>query len=267
MANINIFKANALTAAELKNLSGGGSGLSEDVDWPMGNLLSPDRYSYWRTPGDLASGTFDVDFDLGSSQLISYLCLTNYRFYVSAANLLSDPEIFYDNGSTYPPAAWTQDGLFLPASENDNYLAFNITCRFIRFEFQMPGPPYSISMKLWAVKSTDVLTLAHDWGINSQLSTRRIKNVTRSPSGLLFDFEPALSLASDVPGARLRLDAATLTEWQTLRDALSTVDSRFIVLDTASGRIYETALPDGAIGADRAFAGNHRMQLELEAHP
>jgi hypothetical protein len=270
MANITIFKKNAIAdgVTVLKNLTGGGSGLSEDPDWPMALLRIPDRYSYWKTPDDLAAGTFDVDFDLGSSQLVSYVCLTNYRFYgTTLGSGLAVAEVFYAGGSTYPPAAWTQDGLYLSADENDNYLLFNTTCRYLRFEFTMPGPPYAVSFKLWAVKSADLLTLPHDWSLETELTNRRIKDVARSPSGLLFEFEPALSHASDVPGGRLVLSTASLSEWETLRDALSAIESRFIILDTASSRIYETALPGGRIEAARTFAGLYSLSLELEAHP
>lgn len=267
MANIAIFKRNALSdgVTVLKNLTGGGSGISEDADWPMVNLTNPDRYSYWKSADGLAAGIFNVDFDLGSSQLISYLCLTDFRYYNSIAFTDAAPVVYYSNGGSYPPT-WTLFGT-LDASANDNYLEFGITCRFIRFEFNMGGPPFSISLNLWAVKSSELMTLSHDWGLETELTNRRTKDTKRSPSGLLFEFEPQQAHASDIAGGRLVLSTALLSEWQLLRDGLSAVDSRFIVLDAGEFRIYETTLPAGRISASRRFANLYSLELKLEAHP
>lgn len=268
MANIVILKKNALSdgVTVLKNLSGGGSGIQQDPDWKMENLTSPDRYTYWRMDSTLAAATLDVDFDLGSSQLISHVCCTVYRFYGSVGFLTADFFIFYDNGSAYPPAAWTDDGFFLQMLKNDDVLVFDRTCRFLRFEFVSPGTPFALSFKLWAVRASDKIELAHDWGLETEFSNRRIKSSVRSPSGLLFEFEPQQSHASDVAGARLILSTASLTEWQTLRDGLAGISSRFIVLDTVNSRIYETTLPEGKIEADRRFSNLYSIVLPLEAH-
>ena len=265
-----IFKQNVLAngVTVLKNLSGGGSGVSEDADWPMANLTLRDRYSYWRTQDGLAAGTFNVDFDLGSSQLVRYLCLTNMRFYGYTPPAVGDAAalIYYDNGGTYPPAGWTFTGFALGGNLNDNVAQIDTTLRFLRFEFTMPGPPMALSFKLWAMGSADVVELSHAWSLETELTNRRIKQTSRSPAGLLFEFEPAQAHASDLAGGTFVLSTASLSEWQTLRDALSGVDSRFIVVDTDSSVIFETALPDGKIEATRIFPGLHSMSLALEAH-
>lgn len=265
MANIVIYKANALCSAgvTLKNGTGGGApAINEHPDWPMRNLLLQDRYSAWRSNGDTAAA--EIDFDLGSAQTITDLLLTNMRFY-GAGSFGPQLDVFYDN--SYPPTTWLDDTTFDAPLNDNRFIIGAVSARYWRFVVQVPAiPGQAVSMKLWIGRSTDKVTITHDWSWSSRFANRRLREEQRSPSGLLYTFEPAISLASNVREAELVLETASAAEWDTLRDTLSGVDSRFLILDSL-GLLWETSLPGGRIAARRRFNGLYEITLALEQHP
>ena len=268
MANIVIAKANALTngLATVKNGSTGAPSLLQHSDWPMTNLTLPDRYSFWRSPGDDVAQTFDIDFDLGSSQALSYAAITGMRYYGGPTAV--DSEVFYATGSTYPPGGWTDSGVAVTSYESDNYAALSITARYLRFEMATPGTPNAFSLKFWAIKTADLLTLAHDWSLETVFSTRRLVRVQEAMGGARHENEMGLTEIDGVMhGGKLVLSGASEAEWISVRDALSAVVGRFLVIDLTNGRCYETALTRGAIRADRRFTGSWALSLDLEGSP
>ena len=99
------------------------------------------------------------------------------------------------------------------------------------------------------------------------MGQRRFREEVRSPSGLLYSFEPAEAIASDLRELRLRLPGMTEAEWVSLRDKLTAADSRVILYAPPTLATVEFALPDGAIGAQRRFGGLHDFELRLVEHP
>lgn len=266
MANIILYKANALAAAGviLKNGTGGGApALSQNADWPMSNLLLQDRYSVWRSVGD-GVAPVSIDFDLGSSQTIVDLLITNRRFYGLMA---SDTalEVYYDN--VYPPTTWLDDTTFNAQLNDSRFVIGAASGRYWRFDiYPPPGVGQALSCKLWIGRSADKVTLTHDWSLETRFANQRLRDELRTPSGLLYSFEPAISIASNVREASLVLRTASQSDWDTLRDTLSGLDSRFLISDS-TGLVWETSLPGGKIAATRRFNGLYEIELELEQHP
>lgn len=263
MANIQIFKTNVLATpgVVLKNGTGGAApALDEDPDWPMRNLLLQDRYSAWRSKTNNA--IVSVDFDLGSAQTIIDFFVTNYRFYGVTA--FSGGVDLY-SGSSYPPGDFI-DSFSILANDN-RFVMPSTSARYWRMDVATPVPAGgAVSCKLWLGRAADRLIITHDWSYETRLANRRLREELRTPSGLLYAFEPAISIASNVREADLVLKTATLTEWNSLRDALSGADSRFLITDP-TGALFETSLPGGRIAATRNFYGAYEIALRLEAHP
>lgn len=271
MANIVIYKANAIAAPGviLKNGTGGGApALNQHPDWPMRNLLLQDRYSYWRDVGD-GNEPILIDFDLGSSQTISALAATIFRHYGTANNDKPGSAFSVLYGASYPPTNYLDesDFDFYNIVNNDNvYAATPTAARYWRFEV-MPNVNNgeSISCKFWLIKTSDILTITHDWDKTSSIANRRLREELRTPSGLLYTFAPALLVASDVTEADFLLPTATQTEWDTFR-GLADLQSRFLISDP-NGKIWETSLNEGKISAQRTFYGAYDLALRLEQHP
>lgn len=267
MASIKIYVANALAASGvvLKNGTGGGApALDEDSDWPMANLLSPDRYTYWRT----SPVPFEthVDFDLGSAQSIVAAGMANLRQVDPTLAVPSAPLLYYGTGGSYPPS-WTDVGLATDISTlNNKFETFGaISARFWRFEL---GFANACTCKLWLVKSADVIDLGHDWNIGSSESRRRLREVVTSPAGLSFAFEPGQARGSDILSGQFLLRRVQTTQRDSLRDRLSTLDTRFMVI-LGDGTAIETSLPEGNLPWSRRWSAPDLFDFELalQEHP
>lgn len=269
MANIKIFVRNALARSGIVLLNGGvGPALVENVDWPMSHLLSPDRETYWRTSA-VPPVTHAVEFDLGQDETIIAAGngkLRGYNFN-AATGLPLVPQwatLEYGTGSTYPPT-WVAifDDNSGPMSNNNNFLEFSsVVARFWRFSFTSASQP-PFSCKLWLVRSADVIDLGYDWGVGTDESNERFRQVVSTPSGLSFAFEPGQERGTPLRSGSFKLPALNQTALDNLRNQLTGTDTRFVV-KLGDGRYIETTLPEGRFSWRRRFAPPELSDIELE---
>lgn len=271
MANIKLYTRNALAAAGvvLKNGTGGGApALEQDADWPMSHLLSPDRETYWRM-GPTPSDAVQVDFDLGSAQTIVALGVARLRLYGTLTEVGQSVSFYYGTGSTYPPSWVSLGGIDL---SNNNALTEefgSISARFWRFQLNFFGFANTpASMKLWLVKSADRVDLGHDWSIGTEEETSRLRQEVESPAGLAFAFEPGQNRGSTTRSGKYELRHSNETLRDSLRDQLTTLDTRFMVV-LGDGVTIETALPQGELAWSRRWSAPDRFDfsIPLVEHP
>lgn len=263
MANIIFFKKNLLTAPTTLLLNGTGGGtppLDQDPDWPMANLLLDDRYSFWKSSGD-GSGLVTIDFDIGSSKLIGRVLGTMLRGYGGAIPSFS-VDVYVD--TVYPPTNLVDSPVW---SLNNNQTLIGTTGRYLRFDVYVPAVVgQSLSLNLWAINDAESrMQFTHDVGLDSSLGQRWLREELRTPSGLLYLFEPAQEIGSAVREIQLVWNGATKTEWDQMK-TLADLQSRFIYSDP-NGIIQETTLADGRIEAVRRYNDAYDLDITLIEHP
>lgn len=266
MANVKFLVRNAIAQAGVVLMNGTGGGapaLDEDADWPMSHLLSPDRETYWRT-SPVPPEPIQVDFDLGSAQSIVASGIAKLRLF--SANLVEGGPyvLYYDN--VYPP---TNDaGVGGSMTMNNNFDEFGaISARYWRFEIYSGGG-FPFGCKLWLVKSADKIDLGKNWYVGTDESAERLREVVTSPAGLSFAFEPGQNRGSTIRSGRFVLRQQLPAIRDSLRDQLTTIDTRFVAL-LGDGTAIETALPEGNFPWSRAFGSPESFDFEipLQEHP
>lgn len=268
MSNAKIFVRNALTypGAAVKGTNAGAT-LIQNNDWPMSNLLSPDRETYWRTSA-VPPSTYSVDLDLGSSKSVVAAGIAKVRGYAfnAATGLPAVPswnETYYEDN--YPPT--NPLGTFGPTGNNNNFLEFGaITARYWSFEFTSGNNPFSC--KLWLVLASDVIDIGKNFAVGTDESNERFRQVVSTPSGLSYSFEPVQERGTPRRSGSYRLPQVNQATRDLLRDQLSGVDTR-VMIKLGDGKYIETTLQDGRFSWIRKFAPPEisSITFDLVEHP
>lgn len=115
--------------------------LSEDAQYPMSNLRLLDRYSIWRSANAL-TGTYDVEWDLGSDLSLDVFAVHNFRRAAGQSSPSTVDISFRTSVSGYSQAGtWIAilTGLSLANRDAGAQLAAPIRGRYIRFRFGVGG--------------------------------------------------------------------------------------------------------------------------------
>jgi hypothetical protein len=192
MSNVKLGITNFLVSAQsaglvLKNGTGGGApALFELAPWTMAKLLHHDRYDVWRS-GDLAIGSYDVDFTFGADKTIDTVAFCGYR---TQYGTVSQIEVFTQTGAYTPGGTWTSRGVLDGTAQGggglglrDDWIEFSaITCRSVRFEFSVSVNPTSFT--LGNFYACDVTDLGGIYSRGGSRSIEQIRSELEMPSGV-----------------------------------------------------------------------------------
>jgi len=203
-----------------------------------------------------------VDFDLGSALSIRAGGLLKMRVYGGGAASLMGCQYIAGAGAYDPdPAAWSTAFGNTGLSANNALLDFGpFTARYWRFHVDAPNDPFS--GKLWLVKDADRIDLGHDWSVGTEEEIERLRQEVISPAGMAFAFEPAQDRGSAVRGGTFLLRGQNEATRDTLRDKLTSLDTRFVV-KLGDGGVIETSLDEGVFRWGRTWSAPETFDFEL----
>lgn len=139
MANARFIVTNRCIGATLKNGSGGGAPVANELAaYPMTNALTADRWRVWRTSAAPA-GPQQFDLDFGTARSIDAAAIHGFR--VTTGFLVTDVLVRYLSAGGYPAGTWTTVAtISLAASPRDMGAVFgSVSGRYWRFEFTNTG--------------------------------------------------------------------------------------------------------------------------------
>lgn len=270
---VKLFLENAIGRAGtvLKNGTGGSApDLDENPDWPTRWSLIRDRAMSWRAfPGGFGphGGTYQFDYDFGSSVSIAAAGFLNLRFYPPSITPGTVVIQAY-HGASYPPP--TNVSLNLSAAASDNLKEFTpASDRYWRVEIQavdVDSNPMEISGRPWLVETANIVTLDSPTP-GSTILSERVRDDVETPAGAAFHLEPAIQVrGSQAREVSLvyRIDDGPMVAQA--RDTFAARRERFVIQDYESAYM-ETTLPDGEVSWERLVLSNSRLQLRLAAAP
>jgi hypothetical protein len=241
----------------LKNGTGGGApALVEDADWPMSNLLKKGRYLYWKA--DMGS-LVPVHFDLGASKTLRAAALVMNRGYSTDPfdpfyGDITTCNVYYDNGSTYPPAGWTSIGNLTPVGNNTilDFLS-GIAGRFWRFDVSASIVPSSC--KLWLIPDANRVALGNEYSPETTDRERKLKLSSRTMAGLPEYYDPVDNFRVLPHSRYLRPDLVWRQVPEADRaiiEALGALDYPFLC-NYPDGSVREFALEGGVVKWTKVF--------------
>src|SRR5689334_12145156 len=96
---------NLVDTATLKNGTGGAPALDQTSPYTMSKVITPDRYTIWKTGSPPGGSPINLDLDLGSDKTVTAVGIFGYRPAPSGTAATSLKVFAVNNAAGYPPGA------------------------------------------------------------------------------------------------------------------------------------------------------------------
>jgi len=222
----------------LKNGTGGSPTpppLTQDADYPMGNLQHADRHTVWSTGGS-APATILVHYDLGSDRAVKLVGFLGLNRALATDAFPSTVDV---GSRTAAQGYSATEGDYATASSVaatnrvDNVAVVNVTARYWQFAFKLvPSSGFTLGKVVLHSSGLDDLGIAYAPGAERHII--RPRAATRTPGGAL----AATNLGNNYNAFVLPFRSVTSTELAMLQ-ALTLVTEPFIYIDSYADEVWE----------------------------
>ena len=258
MSNVFIGLTNRITAATLKNGTGGGApALIEQSPYLMSNLIGTDRYTVWKSSPLSNPTQYNIDFDLGGNKTLDALALLGHRYLVGSG---ISYDISYQTGAYNPVGVWTFVAtLSVGQTVRDVGFQFGpVTARSVRFTAVPSGAGTVVTLgKFFAGDLTDLGGI----GTTPGYEPYRNRSEISQPNGatVLFDVgDPGADFTLPWPSIPLATRATLLT--------IQGASGSFVMVDP-DGAFFEVYAKGGRVSTARRFSTLFDANVELARMP
>ena len=206
------------------------STLNEDPDMLEANLLIPSRLRFWRPSSATAfPATVNVDLQFVGSFGVAAAGVAALRAYRGGAGA-TQIQVYSGTGTTYPTITWTLQATIIPAAGDSNVFAdISVSAKFWRFAITGSS---QWGMKLWLVKTSDVVTLTQ----GAAGAVDRVRQLRGQERELLLGAR-TFNKGTQTPVREFTITLPAITAAQ--RDALITSQRGNVIYQHTDGRYYE----------------------------
>lgn len=254
MANIKFFYNNLLTGslATLKNGTGGGApALSEDADFPMSNLRSPDRYSVWVT-GATPPDPMQVDFSVLAATTLKAFGVARHD-----TDWVDGPVEVYYSTSAYLPGGWSLGPTFTPLAGRTNMLVESTIASVRSLRFSMSAHTLTSAMLGNFLAYKDSYDLGHEGAAGSVDVVRKWRSRSATISGL-----PVINKIG-VDRRQIVLSLPTVTSaTRAILQALIALDDPFTI-QIPNGEHVHVTFAEDQLDRERLFAAAELSSFRL----